>query len=797
MPSTTIERIDRLLSGESRHPFDFVNNPVFYDPQPEPGTDYTARLLAQTKMAYVAANAVSRGLEFSFVPGSMSNGWLAYRLAADFSEKILANTEARTGAAYLTTQRLKHNVPSSELRDRVILPSRIQNQQFVDGVERKNPDMAVIGPVDFEGPLRVVNSSNALSQGATFQDWTYEHWWGPRVVDTSGMELRGDHAYSRYAHVEETLGDLIQCGLLDEYRTHVGPGKTYDITDEKGRQVSLADRAWETAKHIVDVVERGFRSDLAVAALAVKFQIDDWLNDPANSPLDMSKVHPVLARRSKEDHERMARLKEIMLPYLAAKCAPWMPYDQDKDLKAYFEKNVLPAAGDFNAKKVASIKRELFAYHPRGGFVHPENGPGHDARPHKSEKKAKAADSLSHNFSLVDRAVKRRSTDGPYFGKPAKIFDDHHFAKLDTWEQAALSFIVGATEGHRLPENAPRSFFYVCEPKGGERAADWAALRGIDWLKEAQSAGDQLDDQNNFYRDVIQPNTAQAAKIQETLADEKGVKARHAQNIVSTLDFLEIDEAVQHYREFVAAKGPQRLSSEARLALEMEWLDRNAEGVVLRKGWENHPAEVQLMLRAVLIATGQVERYEGGKYRMEIFVHDPDAKKPADRLQKQDLHDLVKTLGEKVEKWLDRSPPVPARHEYLACARLLEIVDKLADPGRLNYEYKQDPDTGRISKTSNEIVSWNLVDRDLFSFWYENPAQRAELTATQAGQDETFRDRLRGKLLAVGVQDFTAEDLNGLNEDYRAAWHKAHSDDAYEKRPDRPDGRFLDFRGPT
>lgn len=794
--ASTIERIDRLLSGEPQHPFDFVNNPIFYDPRPEQGTAYTARLLAQTKVAYVAANAVSRGLKFSFVPCSMSNGWLAYRLAEDFRDKILANTQARTGEAYLTTQRLKHNVPSSELRDRVILPSRIQNQQYVDSVERKNPEMSVIGPVDFEGPIRVVLGSNALSQGATFQDWTYEHWWGPRVIDTAGMELRGDHAYSRYAHVEETLGDLIQCGFLDEFRPQAGPGKKYDITDEKGQPVSLADRAWETAKHIVDVVERGFHTDLAVAALAVRFQIDDWLNDPAHSPLDMGKVHPVLAKRSADERARMARLKEIMLPYIAEKCAHWVPYGEDRDLKAYFEKNVLPAKADFNPKKVAALKRELFAYHPRGGFVHPEHGAGRGSRPAPKDREA-ARETLSRTFALTDRAAKRRSTEGPYFGRPAKLFDDRHFAKLDTWEQAALSFIVGATEGHRLPERAPRAFFYACEPKGGERAAQWGAQRGVTWLKEAQAAADQLQDKDNFYRAVIRPNVEQAEKAQAALAGEKVVKGRHARNIVSTLDFLEIDEAVQKYREFVAAKGPQRLSAEGRLALQMEWLDRNAEGIVLRKGWQNHPAEVQMMLRAVLIAAGQVERYEGGKYRMEIFVHDPDARRAQDRVKKQNLHDLVKALGTTVEAWLDGAPPVPARAEYLACARLLEIVDKLADPGRLNYEYRQDPETGKITKTPHEIVSWNLVDRDLYGFWFEDPARRADLAAAQAGQEESLRDRLRRKILAVGVMDFTAEDLDGLHEDYRAAWHRAHGEDAYEKRPERPGNRFLDADGPV
>src|SRR5690606_26773389 len=119
--------------------------------------------------------------------------------------------------------------------------------------------------------------------------------------------------------------------------------------------------------------------------------------------------------------ERMARLKEMMLPYIAEKCASWVPYQEDKDLKAYFEKHVLPAQADFAAKKVPALERALFAYQPRGGFVHPVRGAGRGSRPEAKNPGVKEA-VLRRDFSLADRQPKRRSTEGPYFGKPAKIF---------------------------------------------------------------------------------------------------------------------------------------------------------------------------------------------------------------------------------------------------------------------------------------------------------------------------------------------------------------------------------------
>jgi hypothetical protein len=156
---------------------------------------------------------------------------------------------------------------------------------------------------------------------------------------------------------------------------------------------------------------------------------------------------------------------------------------------------------------------------------------------------------------------------------------------------------------------------------------------------------------------------------------------------------------------------------------------------------------------------------------MEIFVLDPDAD-PAHRLQKQDLYDLVATLGKHVEKSLDQNPPVPDREAYVACAQLLEIIDKLGDPGRMNYARTMAPQTGKVSKS--EIIAWNKVDSDLYRFWENDPAKRADLSATKDGADESLRDRLRGKLLEKGISFFGEQDLEGLQDEYSKKWSEAH-----------------------
>lgn len=155
----------------------------------------------------------------------MSNGELAYELVEKSSDKVRRSVVLRTGHDALTTQRLKHMVAGKELFTGVIIKNRVQNSAL-NGIAMGLRDgfgvMGVIGP---EGAWRSTRNDNALSQGATFQDVIFERWWGPRVLDSAGMVLYGDHAYSRYANVEEVLGDQIQCGLLDDYRKHIGPAR--------------------------------------------------------------------------------------------------------------------------------------------------------------------------------------------------------------------------------------------------------------------------------------------------------------------------------------------------------------------------------------------------------------------------------------------------------------------------------------------------------------------------------------------------------------------------------------------
>lgn len=790
MTETALQRVERILSGKPTCPFDFFNNTMFYDPKPPEKGEYADRLKAQPVVAYAAVNAVSRGVKLVFPPGAMSNGYLAYALADDYEEKIYQATRGEGNVGYKTTQRLKHRVSPEELLTRVILPNRLQNAVVNSVARGLYPDKGVMGVIGFEGSVRTTRTNNALSQGATFQDWTFERWWGPRVIDSAAMMLDADHIYSRYGALEELLADQIQCGLLDEYRDHIGPGKEYDVVDAKGDHISLTDRAWENAKHIVDVVERGFRSDLALAALVGRFQLDDWLRGGLNSPIDPKKVHPVLANRSTEELARMDRLKDIMLPYIAAKCTGWSKHAEHEGLNAYYEAKILPLTPEMTAEKTKALVTELFAYQPKGGFAHPVLGK-------QSPAEGISEHSVTQAFRQNAQNGKIQVRDDKYFVARAALFEDHHFGDLSIWEQAALKFILPAMESADLPVNASKRYMYLCDPKGGAVAGDWARQHGVDYLKEAQSVEDPIKSKDSFYKSVILKNEKLGRETVEKLAQEPVLHYRKVGNVSSTNDFLDVRSAAQKNRAFVASSGAQRYSSRAHLALQMEFFDRNVEGLVLGKEWQNHPHHNQMVVRAVLNAVGLVDRgYDGGKYQMEIFEYNSDGKTPEERFKKLDLYDLVSELGQMAEQMMDKIPHVPDKSTYLACARLLEITDKLIDPGRANIARSVDKATGK--EISHEIIDWRAVDPDLTRFMYADPVKRAALSATKQDQPQSMRDRLREKLINVGVLEFEPQDLEGLSADYRAAWEAAHGHDALQRYTKRDsDGVKHVAHGPT
>ena len=125
---TPAERIERYLDGTQKHPFDWVNNPIFYDPRPTPGDTHTEKLRAAATMLSIAAAEVTEHLDICFRASSMSNGAKAYDLVDLYEDQILNRVEATYGEPYKTTQNIMKFLPPSEVKEKVVAPNALKDE---------------------------------------------------------------------------------------------------------------------------------------------------------------------------------------------------------------------------------------------------------------------------------------------------------------------------------------------------------------------------------------------------------------------------------------------------------------------------------------------------------------------------------------------------------------------------------------------------------------------------------------------------------------------------------------------
>jgi hypothetical protein len=104
-----------------------------------------------------------------------------------------------------------------------------------------------------------------------------------------------------------------------------------------------------------------------------------------------------------------------------------------------------------------------------------------------------------------------------------------------------------------------------------------------------------------------------------------------------------------------------------------------------------------------------------------------------------------------------------------------------SDPLGMNFETLTDPKTGAAYK--HEVIEWKNVDPALMAFMTEDPAKR------KAVMD--MRDEARDKLLQIGVLTFDENDLDGLHEDFAAAWRETQGLDEAAKRRRFDDRRTV------
>ncbi|MFA7276749.1 MAG: hypothetical protein WC043_08105 [Pseudobdellovibrionaceae bacterium] len=774
MSSKFEDRINLLLAGSPLHPFDFLNNKVYYDPKPIAGSLSERQLLDQTKFAYVAAREWSEHLPLLFVIQSMTGGYRSYDVAQDHAAEIRRKVKARYGEDFLTTQNLSQYIASPIMRQRVIDPNLIAARSTGGAVRAAYPDFATFIPGDFEGFLRNKSAHPVMESGPDMQSWAFESWWVPLVYDSRQIALVGDHMWSRYGNVEHMTGDLIQFGLAHEVRDGLPP---IDITDLRGRAVPFEDRAWERAKHIVDIVQRGFRNDLAVACLTAQFALDQWQRD-GHPILTPKYMHDSVRYRSPESFARMGQLKSVMLPYIAQHCAPWMDFTTDQHLDMFAQEHVLTQD---RAITHEAAWEALAAHQPLAGS------------PHFALKHKASAAPSSRVISLPTLATQfapqvPRHTDGHYFKTHSDLFDPEHYAQLSPQEQALADLAMGAMGVFSPAPAKPGVAFFAADPKAGARARAFGAKHGLHWIKDMQSEDGGFDSpETPFSREVIAPNVAEANRITghilPSLAKKGGPLESYGQ-FISTNHLLRITSAAAN-NPYVIPRGLDAApSSRMRLALATDMLDTHATALILREGWETSGDDPQMALRAVQHIIGDIARPIGhGQQNIEVLTLQAQNNGTYE-LVRENMASLIRTIGTYCEECLSQDAPPPAKDIYLVCAQMLRISDLYTDSW-VNTTTVKNAVTGHIAK--DEHIDWEKVDAyrpDFFWDYSNEPAAVADLRpASQFGGDNpTFYDRLRTLLVTKAVRFFDEDDLKNLGQDYVASWRGLEAETNYAGR---------------
>ncbi|MCI5060997.1 MAG: hypothetical protein MRY79_07995 [Alphaproteobacteria bacterium] len=787
-----------ISSRKPLFPGDLINNDAMYSPRPDYESPYFRKLSMNAELFCSAGSIADKQYNNAFKPEAVTSGYYAYKAALQYPEKIKQNTASRFGEEFLTIQRLSDSVPKEVVEAEVLKRNLFASQQSAETIAHNFPDCALNLPSDREGFLRSIHDIYPILQGAGYEDWVFEkHIWGPEVLlDMDVAIYDGDKSYSRNGALEQGVILAIQYGqpmALDARN-----GENIDVNDIHGRDISPVDQAWEDCKHIVDVVEKGFRTEASVALVLSRFMHDEWF-ETKTGPILHDKVHPSVKNRSKIDTRRMKKLKELMLPYMAEKC-DWktlhavLDNDKDGQLKAYWDKNIAPLQK--KKKPDPKILEKIFAYQPRGGFEHPEYS---DLIKERRDKPK-----LSSSFNNANFVARMNGAHADVFDTKwrSKIFEDYDFERLGstsnpenpadknhiTSDQAMAYIITNAMRKSRPPAKNAKTLLHIGTATSGIEAAHFIHENGISDISELQTIYDPMTHGDKVYAEDIAGDATEDYndRTLEILRDEKWCQSRKVGRVIPLGVFSEIAKEASgrreslnaERREAISADGPRKMSSASALTCMKRFVDHQATGIVIPPGPLLDAAQYQLIMRAVLVATGQVERpYEGGKYDMEFFYDDNIVDKKGNKLppRKIDFGDLIILMGQTIEHLLNQPRPYDLRWHFVTMARMLDIYEKLTDPARCNVKTCMDVESGKVSKS--EIISLRNIRPGFADFLFNDPGKAKQVRdiwhRLNRKEYPHLTPAVRGLLKIRAIHTFDDFDLADLPAEYKQAkdWH--------------------------
>lgn len=622
----------------------------------------SARTRACVSVEWVAFSEITQQLPMIYVPCGISSGLRPHELL-DAKNRSNLNKEGYRPA--VSTYKAEEYIGEAH-KTKSIEPNRADNLRRGRIVGRLHADSMVVPPVGREGSVRELTRTGAFSRWQKYEEEDFMAFWYPVIDRCTGMVLDGDWNFSRNSIWEMMRGVLIQAGEIPSR-----PNADMEVMDLEGKPVSLLARTEKVAQTLRYQIGKGFEPREAATALAQIFIIDADLR-AGRLPTPGTQVHSVLQNRSAEELASMDKLRAELEPLLLH-CAPLMRLEDlpEKYQEAAKKKPTKLSKEQREAcEKVASeiSKQQLSIL-----SVNP--------LPAVRERLADVTAAPQRLFDGHERFFEKRAH--------AKLFEDDLYNKLSEWERLALPFAVGGMETALYPAAQPMATAIFTDLKRGDLGFAKASQQGVADMNElAGAAGRDI-------AEVVSANAQEAEALKVRLRD-----AHPGKVVVNTLSFLRLADTIEHFRKqeepgrFVAAHGASETSPQARLALQMKYLDRQVGRAVFQPGWQYSNDLVQLRVRARLIQAGLVERPAGVQSGVQLFNAD-DLKTP------QSLLDDLCALTAEVKRACDAK--VRAPEQAIALMRLVTLHELLVDPTLQNAG----------GKTNRELINPMLADESL------------------------------------------------------------------------------------
>lgn len=692
MANLLTKGMSKFITAKPSYPGDLGHNLAFYAYRPD-YKRYDDRNIAMQAEALASVTSLSRdNSKIAMIVASMSSGIVAYDLLEHY------NKTDDVSKKITVAQDLTRKVPRDILVPEVFEQNKRKHNRTAEIAASRFKDYYIDIPSDSEELQRSINSNKAASTKA-WEDWAFEmHYWLPKILqDTDAMIYHGDKSFSRNGSLEQAAALAIQYGLWVPLEAR--GGRSIDVKDIKGRDISPVDQAWEDAKHIVYVVEKGFQTDTAAALLMVRFMYEEWRMSN-NENLVAESMHPSVKNQSYNDMEKMAELQKIMLPYLAHKC-DWSvmheAFENDPALKNYWDEIVAPN------KKVAidcdAVYKSLFSYIPRGGYHYPEvDG---------IEVVCRDANSLSDKFMKPSNSKRQLGSFGnPFDMKLGKnilypnsgfVYDFHRLGvngdiaqapdndKM-TRSQIASFLIASAMESDRMPLGMSNKYLYLDNPASGVRAAKYIVKHNLDDWREAYQERIGGD---SFRHNVVSQTEEDYKQRYYELLNMKDWRAENEiGNLISLTTLKEMPKLFEGNRDSIGAKREEAIAAEGPIKMgdvaNVVARAADFQGIIIPKGALLDDTQYSHILHSVMVATGQIEKsYEGGRYNMRFFYDEENNNPP----REIDFGDILLLAGNTVKHFLNKES-VPDYRAIVYTAQLFDIYERMIDPARRNNDEK-------------------------------------------------------------------------------------------------------------